>query len=109
MKKLCSNIVSTGRSEAYWHSVSVEENTRLCDGDQLLSVFEDYLNRDQQILEAGCGLAKWVIYLGREGYQVFGLDHDTKSLERAKAFDNNLNLISGSIVQLPISDDSVYI
>lgn len=93
--------------EAYWRPVSVEENIRLCEGDQLLSVFKDYLRKDQQILEAGCGLAKWVIYLGREGYQVYGLDNYTNSLERAKAFDENLNLISGSVVQLPIPDDSV--
>ncbi len=107
MKKLYSIVLPIDRWEAYWRSVSVEENIRLCEGDQLLSVFKDYLRRDQQILEAGCGLAKWVIYLGREGYQVYGLDNYTNSLERAKAFDENLNLISGSVVQLPIPDDSV--
>jgi ubiquinone/menaquinone biosynthesis C-methylase UbiE len=93
--------------EAFWRSESVEENIRMCEGDALLSVFKDYLRKDQRILEAGCGLAKWVIYLGREGYQLYGLDNCMYSLERAKAFDGDLKLIRGTILQLPVPDNSV--
>ena len=93
--------------DAYWGSIDVEENLRYCTGDQVLSVFRRYLGKDQLILEAGCGLAKWVIHLTAEGHHIIGLDKHQTSLARVRAFSEHLLLAGGSVTELPFPDDSL--
>ena len=107
MKRLYG-VLRPGESwDAYWGSIDVEENLRYCTGDQVLSVFRRYLCKDQLVLEAGCGLAKWVIHLTAEGYHIIGLDNHQRSLERAQAFCEHLLLTGGSVTELPFRDDSL--
>jgi SAM-dependent methyltransferase len=108
MKKIYNVDLQTNFWETYWNSVSMEENIQSCLGDQLVHVFRKYLKIEDRILEAGCGLAKWVIYLG-EDYKVLGLDNLLTSLKLAKTFNNKLVLFSGSVINLPIPESSLDI
>lgn len=107
MKTIYSPVQSVDLWDAYWNSTSIEENLELCEGDQILSVFEKYLEQRSMILEAGCGLAKWVISLFDRDYRLIGMDNHQASLERVKMHNRNLRLMAGSVTRLPFHNDSV--
>jgi 2-polyprenyl-3-methyl-5-hydroxy-6-metoxy-1,4-benzoquinol methylase len=61
------------------------------------------------ILEAGCGLGRWVFYLNDLGFQTIGIDV-TKSalrsaLEYAKRTNKNIDLIVADVKYLPFRDN----
>jgi SAM-dependent methyltransferase len=107
MKRQYEVLRSSESWDTYWGSVDVKENLQLCRGDEILPIFRRYLRSEQLILEAGCGLAKWVIYFAEEGYRIVGLDKHQASLERAKAFYGDLVVTGGSVAELPFPDGSL--
>ena len=46
-----------------WAGESVDENVALCKYQTIEPFFLKHLPRNGKILEAGCGLGRWVIYL----------------------------------------------
>lgn len=49
--------------------------------DQIL---KGRFNFNQKILDAGCGEGRNTIYFIREGYQIFGVDHDPVAIQMAR-------------------------
>ena len=45
-----------------------------CDTDGLLPIFSTIFKQVPKILEAGCGLGKWVIYFSKRDYDILVLD-----------------------------------
>lgn len=72
----------------YWNKTSIENNLKNCETDGLLPVLNNYLRG--RILEAGCGLGKWVIYLRRRGFDVSGTDSFPGAVKVLKAYDKTL-------------------
>ena len=64
-----------------------EEYVGLCAFQTIESEFRKYLPRDGNILEAGAGRGRWVIYLRRQGYDVTGIEIARAEIAAAKAFD----------------------
>jgi cyclopropane fatty-acyl-phospholipid synthase-like methyltransferase len=54
------------------------------------ALFLRHLPKGEKILEAGCGLGAWVIYLGERGYDIDGVDHDSRVIERLKEWRPSL-------------------
>ncbi|OPX25693.1 MAG: hypothetical protein B1H05_03480, partial [Candidatus Cloacimonas sp. 4484_140] len=60
---------------------------------------------DVKILEAGCGLGGWVIYLKERGYDILGLEYETFIIERSKQYDPEIPIIKGDINALDFPND----
>ena len=67
----------------------------------------EYLPKDEPILEAGCGLGAWVIYLGDLGYDIAGIDNDAQVIGRLKEWRPSLNVSAGDIRGLPCETGSL--
>ncbi len=55
--------------------------------DQLL---KGRIARGMRILDAGCGFGRNLVYLLREGYEVYGADADAQAIERVRSFARTL-------------------
>lgn len=96
-------------SQEFWYrnAESIEMQAELCNYETTLDVVRDSLPRDGPIVEAGCGLARWVIYLRRAGFAVVGLDLSLMALVRARAAVPDLPLCAGDVLQLPVRDNGL--
>ncbi len=74
----------------YWSKTSIEDNLKNCETDGLLPILTRYLPVKGKIIEAGCGLGKWVIYLRNRGYDVMGTDSFAGAIKALKKFDKSL-------------------
>lgn len=68
-------------------------------------LFLKYLNKEYKILDAGCGIGKWVIYLNQLGYIIYGLDNNKLAISKLKEFDHTLQLQLGDVLRLTYPDD----
>jgi SAM-dependent methyltransferase len=59
------------------------------------------------IVDAGCGVARWPIYLRRRGYRVFGLEWSHDACVIAKATDPGLGVARADVRNAPLADASV--
>lgn len=99
--------VGVAASEIFWSHDTVDAHVGLCDSETTLSVFLEELPREAPVLDAGCGLARWVIYLRRRGWQVLGLDQSFEALRQARAHDGGTPLCRGDVLALPVRDGSL--
>jgi len=89
----------------YWGGQSFEEHLSLCDLQLTTDLLLEYLPEDGDILEAGCGLARWVIYLRRKGFNAFGLDISHETLEEARRHAGDAPLASGDVSVMPFKNE----
>lgn len=69
-----------------------------------IGIFLSFLPRGKRILEGGCGLAPYVIYLRRMGYDVIGVDYNEEPLRKAREFEPGIDLRCGNVEKLPFPD-----
>jgi SAM-dependent methyltransferase len=101
--------VNTGieASQIFWSFDSVADHVELCDHETTLAVFLRHLPKGEAIVDAGCGLARWVIYLRQRGYRVFGVDYAQAALAQANGFGSAVPLFAADTRRLPLRDASV--
>jgi SAM-dependent methyltransferase len=99
--------VGVDSSQIWWSNDTAREHVDLCDYETTLHVFLDALPHDTPILDAGCGLARWVIYLRRHGYRVLGADCAHGALKQARDECGELPLFTADTTCLPISDGAL--
>jgi len=90
----------------YWGGQTFEEYLSLCDSQLTTELLLDWLPHEGPILEAGCGLARWVVFLRAKGYAVVGLDVSQETLRRARQHARDIPLITGDIAHMPFSDNT---
>ena len=97
--------------DAHWENVDIEVNAKNLEGSLLAHVMEDYLPRNGKILEGGCGLGQWVVYLRGKGYDIAGIDFAENTIRQIKERFPDLPVETGSILDLPYPDShfSAYI
>lgn len=91
----------------YWRGENFSEHLALCSEETVEPVFSQLLPRDGIIVEAGCGLGRWVIHFRSRGYRIIGLDNSLDALCRMKEFDGSLPVMAGDVLGLPLGDESV--
>lgn len=64
----------------------------------------NWLPKSGRVLEAGCGLARWVKFLSDHGYEAYGIDFSTVAIERSQKLWKGLNLFQGDLRQMPFED-----
>jgi ubiquinone/menaquinone biosynthesis C-methylase UbiE len=68
-------------------------------------LFLSYLPIKGKILEAGCGLGRWVIFLKQHGYDITGIDNSELAITKLKDFDNSLQVESGEVLDIHYPDN----
>ena len=91
-----------------WAECDVDREIDLCGkreiAEHLLSVLATL--RNPLIVEAGCGVGAWVLYLGRQGFaNIVGIDNYAPALKQLDARGGRS--MEGDIQHLPFADSSV--
>lgn len=87
-----------------WKGESIDEGIEICRYQLIEPIFRKYLPRPGRILEAGCGLGRWVFYLRRLGYDVVGIDLASDALRLAKEYDSGAPIQSDDILHTSYPD-----
>ena len=105
MIKMClSGSVSGGEPrfwEANWQGSSLEEALRFCEQDPLRRVFERHVPEGSLVLEGGCGPGQYVVFYGRRGRRVVGLDFAASALHALKSAEPRAVLCRSDVASLP--------
>lgn len=70
-----------------WSKCSLEAAINEVETNFMKPIFSKYFPAQGKILEAGCGLGKYVIYYRKKGYQIEGVDFAKEAINRIKAYD----------------------
>jgi SAM-dependent methyltransferase len=87
-----------------WISETIEDSIDLCRFQTIEPIFNKYLPKKGRILEAGCGLGRWVIYYRRKGYDIIGIDLAKAAIERTKMHDPSVPISIGNILKADYPD-----
>lgn len=71
-----------------------------------LQYYEDYLPKNELILEAGCGLGPKVLFFREKGYRIVGVDFVFSALSRLKKYAPETRLASCDIHACPFPDNT---
>ena len=93
--------------DSYWKKTNYQREMELCKSDGLLPIFDQYLNKRQAIIEAGCGAGKWVIYLGKKGYQIIGVDNNRLGLKKLKEYYPKAKAKYGDVRKMPFGKNRI--
>lgn len=92
----------------YWKKLKVGDDVNNCETDGLLSIFDKYLPKKGRILEAGCGLGKWLIFLKeKQKMNIEGVDFYDGAIKAIKKHDPSLKVSVGDVEKLPYKDNSL--
>lgn len=105
MKKIYTIRDAAGQQDHLWDNHVIEDEIAACPERNIVDYFLRYLPKDESVLEAGCGLGAWVIYLGRRGYRISGIDNNRSVINSLKQWDSGLDVMSGDIEHLPYDDN----
>lgn len=94
-------------SQAGWKVEGDRVNLADCDIEFIRDVLLAHLPREGLIVDAGCGTARWPIYLRQRGYRVFGLEWSPEACAIAHQQDAGLELVRADVRAAPLRDGSV--
>src|SRR5262245_9433481 len=90
-------------SQAGWKIGGDEE----CQDELIHDVLLAHLPKDGLIVDAGCGTAKWPIYLGRAGYRCIGIEISREACLTARSVDPAGRLVRADTRRAPLRSGSV--
>jgi SAM-dependent methyltransferase len=89
-----------------WEERTVEQELEACDMESPpRDLFLSWIPRTARIVDAGCGLGKWVMYLKRLGYDIVGIDSNEMALAKLRDSDGSLRLELGNVLEIGYPDD----
>lgn len=92
--------------DGMWKIRTIEQELEACEIESPpRELFLEYLSKKDKIVDAGCGFAKWVIYLHRRAYNIVGIDNNELALSKLKAFDSTLQVEMGDILNIKYPDN----
>jgi len=94
-------------SQAGWKVEGSQVNLEDCQIEFIHDVMLQHLPKDGFIVDAGCGVARWPIYLRQRGYRVFGLEWSHEACLIAKHADPGLEVLRSDVRRTPLADRSV--
>ncbi|MFN3551367.1 MAG: class I SAM-dependent methyltransferase [Endomicrobiia bacterium] len=91
--------------EKVWSNQNIQHVLESCEKDTFLRpYFFKYLSKDGVILEAGCGLGQWVVYLSRLGYNIIGIEIVPNCVKVCKTYFHDVDIRIGDVRNLPFPD-----
>ena len=94
-------------SQVAWKLEGQTVSTDDCRIEFIHDVLLANLPHDGMILDAGCGVARWPIYLRRRGFRVFGIEYSHDACRIATANDPGLQVVRADVRRKPLRDASV--
>lgn len=88
----------------YWSKIGIEKEIGSCEKDELWEIIKKFTGLDNKIIDAGCGLGRWVIFLSNKGYDILGVDNFKEVIERLRQVDERLKLRMADVRKLPFKD-----
>jgi|WetSurMetagenome_2_1015567.scaffolds.fasta_scaffold248169_1 ubiquinone/menaquinone biosynthesis C-methylase UbiE len=87
----------------------------LLDGDKWVSVKDSpmlpailkYLSPGSNVIEAGCGMGHWVIYLADKGYKIKGIDYAADTITKLKNDFPKYEFEYGNVLAFNIGDNMI--
>ena len=90
-----------------WTARTIDQELEACEIESPpRELFLSYLSNEDKIVDAGCGFAKWVIYLKRLGYDILGIDNNELAISKLKDYDSSLQVELGDILDIHYPDSS---
>lgn len=71
-----------------------------------ISLYLQYLPKGEKILEGGCGLGPYLIYLHKLGYDITGVDYNQEPLDKIRQYDKTLQVEAMDVRSLRFPDNS---
>jgi|GEM_PF-544127 len=88
-----------------WSEYDLRQAVENCQEDTVgFPYFLKYLPKKGLILEAGCGLGQWVVYLSRLGYHMIGVEIVPDCVQMCKTHFPNVDIRVGDVRNLPFPD-----
>jgi SAM-dependent methyltransferase len=88
----------------YWWNEEFWEHLALCDSQTIAPLFERLLPKNGRILEAGCGIGRWVVWLRRRGFHAVGMDFSEEALRRVVAHVPDTPVARADLFAIPAAD-----
>jgi SAM-dependent methyltransferase len=89
-----------------WNNRDIETEVRVIQTREIVPVIEQYINPAFKMIEAGCGLGGWVRFFSKKGFDITGIEYDSRIVDQAKAIDPGINIICSNVVNLEFNENS---
>lgn len=102
------------RVDTFWSNVwaereftyqVIEDQIQNSQEYKLLSSYLFSLEKGAKILDGGCGMGDWTRFFAQKGYEPFGIDISSSTIERLNEKFSNLNWQTGDINNLSFPDN----
>ena len=64
-------------------------------------LMERHLPRDRKVLDAGCGVGGWIVFLKEQGYDIEGIDSAARTVRAMTEYDPDLKVKIAAIDAIP--------
>lgn len=102
---LWDNLSPIEWSQAAWR-IEGEDGTSTCKQEMLHDVMMAHLPKQGVIVDAGCGTARWPIYLRRLGYRCVGLEISRDAIQLAHGADPGIPILQSDTRNAPVRTGS---
>lgn len=72
--------------------------------DKRWTLIRRHCKRGGRVLDAGCGLGDWVVFLNRRGFPSTGLDYSLSLVQKLKREFTEIEWVQGTIEKMPFRD-----
>jgi SAM-dependent methyltransferase len=91
-------------SQAAWRREGDEVSTDDCERELVCDAMLRHLPKDGLVVDAGCGTAKWPLYLRARGYRVIGVDVSHRAGVLARRASPGFGFVQGDVRATPLRD-----
>jgi len=90
-----------------WKKNDYEYLLESCNKDEATSYILKYLPKSGKIVEAGCGLGRYVKNLSERGYNIEGIEYSEETVRMVKEKDAALKVIQADVLKMPYQTNSI--
>jgi SAM-dependent methyltransferase len=90
-----------------WKKEDFQGLVESCERDEDTPYILKYLPKDGVVVEAGCGMGRFVKYFADRGYRIHGLEYGGETLDAIRQLCPELRLVQGDILRLPYAAESI--
>lgn len=90
-----------------WKQEDFQRLVESCERDEDTPYIQRYLPKDGMVVEAGCGLGRYVKYLADRGYDIHGLEYGGEAVRSIHEACPELRVVQGDVARLPYATESI--
>ena len=90
-----------------WEESDFEHLIISCEKDEATPYILKYMPKTEKIIEAGCGLGRYVKYLSNKGYDIEGIEYNSEAVRIIREKDKTLTVIQGDVLKMPYPSNSI--